>query len=70
MSALKRWRLQRARDDSVPAFVVFHDSTLEAIAAAEPTDLVQLAEVPGVGPAKLDRYGSEILQTLSAVGAG
>jgi DNA helicase II / ATP-dependent DNA helicase PcrA len=70
MSALKRWRLQRARDDSVPAFVVFHDSTLEAIAAAEPDDLAQLAEVPGVGPTKLDRYGHEILQTLSAAGSG
>ncbi|MPZ92189.1 MAG: AAA family ATPase [Actinobacteria bacterium] len=67
VGALKRWRLQRARDDSVPAFVVFHDSTLEAIAAAEPADLVQLSEVPGVGPAKLDRYGDEILQALSAV---
>ncbi|CAN5707835.1 ATP-dependent DNA helicase UvrD2 [soil metagenome] len=66
VSALKRWRLQRSRDDSVPAFVVFHDSTLEAIAAAEPADLVQLSEVPGVGPAKLDRYGDEILQALSA----
>jgi DNA helicase-2/ATP-dependent DNA helicase PcrA len=68
INALKRWRLQRSRDDSVPAFVVFHDSTLEAIAAAEPSDLAQLAEVPGVGPTKLDRYGDEILETLSAAG--
>ena len=67
VDALKRWRLQRARDDSVPAFVVFHDSTLEAIAAAEPSDLVQLSEIAGVGPAKLDRYGDEILRTLSEV---
>jgi DNA helicase II / ATP-dependent DNA helicase PcrA len=67
VDALKRWRLQRARDDSVPAFVVFHDSTLEAIAAAGPANLVELSEVPGVGPAKLDRYGDEILQTLEGV---
>jgi DNA helicase II / ATP-dependent DNA helicase PcrA len=69
ISALKRWRLQRSRDDSVPAFVVFHDSTLEAIAAAEPSDLAQLAEVPGVGPTKLDRYGDEILEALSGAGS-
>jgi DNA helicase II / ATP-dependent DNA helicase PcrA len=67
VDALKRWRLQRARDDSVPAFVVFHDSTLEAIAAAGPADLGELSEVPGVGPAKLDRYGDEILRTLEGV---
>ncbi|MGH2750686.1 MAG: ATP-dependent helicase [Actinomycetota bacterium] len=65
VEALKRWRLQRARADEVPAFVVFHDSTLEAIAAAGPDSLVELSEVPGVGPAKLDRYGDEILRTLA-----
>ena len=67
VEALKRWRLQRSRDDSVPAFVVFHDSTLEAIAAARPDSLVELSEVSGVGPTKLDRYGDEILHALSGV---
>ena len=67
VEALKRWRLQRSRDDSVPAFVVFHDSTLEAIAAARPDNLGELSEVSGVGPTKLDRYGDEILHTLSGV---
>ena len=62
--ALRRWRLQRARADEVPAYVVFHDSTLEAIAAARPSDLVELSEVPGVGPAKLDRYGDDLLRAL------
>ncbi|MDQ4059035.1 MAG: ATP-dependent DNA helicase UvrD2 [Actinomycetota bacterium] len=65
VDALKRWRLQRSRNDSVPAYVVFHDSTLEAIAAARPESLVELSEVAGVGPTKLDRYGDEILETLS-----
>ncbi|MGI8941245.1 MAG: ATP-dependent helicase [Actinomycetota bacterium] len=68
VEALKRWRLQRARDDEVPAYVVFHDSTLEAIAAARPGDLIELSEIPGIGPAKLDRYGDDILSTLSGVG--
>ncbi|MGH2699172.1 MAG: ATP-dependent helicase [Actinomycetota bacterium] len=70
VDALKRWRLERARAEAVPAFVVFHDSTLEAIAAAGPADLAQLSEVPGVGPAKLDRYGDEILRALAGLPSG
>jgi ATP-dependent DNA helicase UvrD/PcrA len=64
MEALKAWRLKRARRDEVPAFVVFHDSTLEEIARRRPTDLWQLAKVSGVGPTKLDRYGPELLDAL------
>jgi superfamily II DNA helicase RecQ len=64
MNALKMWRLERARRDEVPAFVVFHDSTLEEIARSRPTALWQLAKVSGIGPAKLDRYGNEVLATL------
>ena len=66
MVALKAWRLERARKDEVPAFVVFHDSTLEAIARSRPRELWQLAKVSGVGPAKLERYGDEVLAVLSA----
>jgi DNA helicase-2/ATP-dependent DNA helicase PcrA len=64
MKALKAWRLERARRDEVPAFVVFHDSTLREIARQRPRELWQLAKVAGVGPAKLERYGDEILETL------
>ena len=66
VKALKAWRLERARKDEVPAFVVFHDATLEEIARSRPRELWQLAKVSGVGPAKLERYGDEVLAVLSA----
>ena len=64
--ALKRWRLQRAKADEIPAYVVFHNSTLAEIAARRPTTISELASVPGVGPAKLERYGSDVLLALEA----
>jgi len=67
-AALRAWRLERARTDSVPAFVVFSDATLEALAAARPASVAQLAGVSGVGPAKLARYGEEVLAVLAAAG--
>jgi DNA helicase II / ATP-dependent DNA helicase PcrA len=65
LNALKAWRLERARRDAVPAFVVFHDTTLEEIARRRPRELWELAKVSGVGPTKLERYGDELLQALS-----
>ena len=61
---LKRWRLARARKDEVPAYVIFHDSTLEAIAARHPAQLEELADIHGIGPTKLERYGAEIIALL------
>jgi DNA helicase II / ATP-dependent DNA helicase PcrA len=58
---LKQWRLERSKADEVPAYVVFHDSTLKSIAEQRPTTLDELAEVPGIGPAKLERYGDDLL---------
>ncbi len=63
--ALKEWRLTRARRDGIPAYVVFHDSTLEEIATSHPATLAELAGVSGVGPTKLERYGDEVLATLA-----
>jgi DNA helicase-2/ATP-dependent DNA helicase PcrA len=63
--ALKAWRLARAREDEVPAYLVFHNSTLEEIAARKPRSLDELAAVPGVGPAKLERYGEGVLAALA-----
>ena len=63
---LKAWRLARARAEEIPAYVVFHNSTLEEIAVRRPTSLAELADVPGVGPAKLERYGEEVLAALLA----
>jgi DNA helicase-2/ATP-dependent DNA helicase PcrA len=64
-AALKQWRLERARADEVPAYVVFHNSTLAEIAGRKPHTLRDLAAVPGVGPAKLDRYGNDLLSVLN-----
>jgi ATP-dependent DNA helicase UvrD/PcrA len=64
--ALKRWRLQRAKADEIPAYVVFHNSTLAEIAARRPTTISELASVPGVGPAKLERYGPDVLLALAS----
>jgi len=58
---LREWRLRRAKADNVPPYVVFHDSVLQAIAAARPGSLRDLARISGVGPAKLERYGAEVL---------
>jgi DNA helicase-2/ATP-dependent DNA helicase PcrA len=63
--ALKAWRLARARAEEIPAYLVFHNSTLAEIAGRRPQSLAELAAVPGVGPAKLERYGDEVLATLA-----
>jgi DNA helicase-2/ATP-dependent DNA helicase PcrA len=65
-SALRRWRRERAQEDGVPAYVVMHDTTLVAIAERRPSTKADLASVPGIGPAKLDRYGDDLLATLAA----
>jgi len=62
--ALREWRSNMAREQNVPAYVIFHDSTLRAIAQAAPDDLDELARVPGIGASKLDRYGEAVLQQL------
>src|SRR5438034_1229004 len=64
--ALKSWRLKRAKADEVPAYVVFHNSTLAEIAERRPRSITELASIPGVGPTKLERYGSEVLEALQA----
>jgi DNA helicase-2/ATP-dependent DNA helicase PcrA len=64
-TALKRWRLQRATADDLPAYVVFHNSTLAEIAGRRPRDLSELGVVPGVGPTKLERYGSDVLRVVA-----
>jgi DNA helicase-2/ATP-dependent DNA helicase PcrA len=65
-AALREWRLRRAKEDGVPAYVVFHDRTLAEIADRAPETLDELALISGVGPAKLDRYGHDVLAALSA----
>jgi len=62
---LRAWRLERSRADGVPAFVVLSDKHLDGIAQRHPGSLAELRACPGIGPAKLDSYGDEILQVLA-----
>jgi DNA helicase-2/ATP-dependent DNA helicase PcrA len=62
---LRDWRRERAKADGVPAYVVFHDATLAAIADERPGSRAALASVSGVGPAKLDRYADEVLAIVA-----
>jgi len=59
---LRQWRRDEAAAASVPAYVVFTDATLTAIATSVPTDEAQLLRIPGVGRTKLERYGSAVLR--------
>ncbi|HWI99641.1 MAG TPA: DNA helicase RecQ [Burkholderiales bacterium] len=61
---LKAWRTAQARSQSVPPYVVFHDATLAAIAAARPRDLDALSAIPGIGMRKLERYGPTLIELL------
>jgi DNA helicase-2/ATP-dependent DNA helicase PcrA len=64
--ALKQWRAQRSRAASVPAYVVFDDKTLIAIASTRPSDDRSLLAVPGVGPTKLERFGGDVLGIVAS----
>jgi ATP-dependent DNA helicase RecQ len=63
---LRAWRAATAREQGVPAYVVFHDATLRQIAILNPASLDELGTVNGVGENKLAKYGKQILETLSA----
>jgi DNA helicase-2/ATP-dependent DNA helicase PcrA len=65
-AVLKKWRLETAKAEDRPAYVIFHNSTLAEIVRRVPRSRQELAEVPGVGPAKLERYGDELLAVLAA----
>jgi ATP-dependent DNA helicase RecQ len=62
---LRQERARIAKEQRVPAYVIFHDATLAAIAEARPASLAALGEVPGIGRSKLDRYGETILAALA-----
>jgi DNA helicase-2/ATP-dependent DNA helicase PcrA len=64
--ALAAWRRRRASDEAVPAYHVFANRVLAAIAEARPRSPDELLAVPGVGPAKLARYGDEVLEVVAA----
>ncbi|MCO5131379.1 MAG: DNA helicase RecQ [Xanthobacteraceae bacterium] len=64
--ALRRKRMELARAQNVPPYVIFHDKTLVELAAARPVSRAAMADVPGVGAAKLDRYGEAFLAVIAA----
>ena len=63
---LRAWRSATAREESLPPYLIFHDSTLRDIAAQHPKDLDELAGIRGVGRSKLQRYGAALLRALQA----
>ena len=65
---LRSWRMETARLHNVPAYVIFHDSTLRDIAKANPTSLADLRGVSGVGEKKLVTYGEQIVELVGALG--
>jgi DNA helicase-2/ATP-dependent DNA helicase PcrA len=67
---LREWRREEAQRTSVPAYVVFTDVTLTAIAQDRPSSEVELVGVPGVGPSKLARYGPAVLAVVAGEWTG
>ena len=70
LNALKNWRREQARQQGVPPYVVFHDRTLVELAARRPADMEELSGVGGIGAAKLERYGEELLAVLASDSQG
>jgi ATP-dependent DNA helicase RecQ len=60
-TALRAWRLDEARRQQIPPYVIFHDVTLFEVARRRPTTLAALSTIPGLGRSKLDRYGAALL---------
>ena len=68
LDALKAWRAEVAREHNLPAFVIFHDATLRALAAQLPQTLADLEGIAGIGQKKREAYGEEVLRVVSAFG--
>jgi ATP-dependent DNA helicase RecQ len=65
-AALKAWRAEVAREHNLPAYVIFHDATLAAIAERAPATLEDLQGISGIGSKKLEAYGSDVLRVCAA----
>jgi ATP-dependent DNA helicase RecQ len=66
VQALKQWRLRQSRKGRLKPYQVFSNQTLEALASHRPTSESELLAVPGIGPAKLDKYGADLLRMMRA----
>ncbi|MFE7434766.1 DNA helicase RecQ [Streptomyces tendae] len=65
--ALRAWRAEQAREQGVPAYVIFHDATLREIATVWPTSVAQLGGISGVGEKKLATYGEGVVEVLAGL---
>jgi ATP-dependent DNA helicase RecQ len=65
LEALKAWRAEVARSHNLPAFVIFHDSTLRALAQRRPSQMDDLEGVAGIGQKKREAYGAEVLRVVA-----
>jgi len=63
--ALRAWRLDEARRQELPPYVIFHDATLIEVARRRPASLEMLADIPGIGRSKLERYGAALLAVIA-----
>jgi ATP-dependent DNA helicase RecQ len=63
--ALRTWRGEQAREQGVPAYVIFHDATLRQVAAEVPADKDALSGISGIGAGKLDKWGDALLEALA-----
>lgn len=63
---LRTWRSETAREDGVPAYVIFHDATLAEIARNAPATIDELRNIPGLGARKLERFGEDLLEVVGA----
>jgi ATP-dependent DNA helicase RecQ len=66
LSALKAWRAEVAREHNLPAYVIFHDATLAAIASQAPLNLEDLQGISGIGLKKLEAYGRDVLRVVGS----
>jgi ATP-dependent DNA helicase RecQ len=67
---LKDWRRQRASHDAVPPYVVAHDAMLRDVALAQPTSAASLGRIKGFGPARIEKYGAEVLAVVADTPSG
>lgn len=63
--ALRTWRREVSKEHGVPAYTVFHDSTLRELARVRPQSIEELRSISGIGATKLERYGDALLEAMA-----